>query len=80
MSGKNVKSCKNCNECKILYRQPRYGFWRSGGHYCTAFSRPTNIKNYCNGWSKKARPDYYLKEKYEQALRDIAWLLNHFKN
>lgn len=76
MSG---KSCKNCGACKLLYRRSACGFWRSDGHYCEEFDRLTDIKNYCTGWRKKERPHYYLKEKYDQALRDIAWFLNNFK-
>ena len=74
------KTCKNCNSCKQLYEKPWYNLWYTNGFTCVLRGEITEPANTCEHFTPKAQKPYDLSpERFEQAERDIEYLMEKLK-
>lgn len=74
-----MKACKNCNNCKPVYRKSDCKYWKCRLHYCILHEKITYQTCICDGWEKKIYKTELTADRFDEALCDIKAIMEFLK-
>ncbi len=75
-----MKKCRECDECKRVYRQSRCIFWRDKLYYCCVKEELVQRNSFCGNWRKKETCYDFSLQRFDEVEKDIEFLLEYFKD
>ena len=79
MTGK-IKTCKNCDAFRILYRLCPSGYYKSGGGYCAVRGEWLIDTAACRAWREKDFVYDVSPERFAEVERDVSYISEHLKD
>ena len=75
-----MKKCKDCRECRVLYRKGIFAFWQCNSYYCTLNNTPTLPDGVCSCWNK-VEPHYDVSvQRIDEVIEDINFIKENVKD
>ena len=66
--------CKDCGNCKRLYRRVMLMYFGDRRYYCTEKEETTDRESSCDKWTKKRRETDLSKKRFDGVENDISYI------
>ena len=74
-----MKTCKNCNNCKQIYRKYFYRFWKEHSYFCCINSKIVKEQIPCVYWEKKLKEFDLSSQRFDLIKNDLEKISDYVK-